>query len=205
MLKRAALIAGLMIATAMPAVAQAPPGGPPTRIRGTVDKLDGQTLHVKSRDGTPLTVALAANYTVAAVAKRTITDIKPGDFVAATSIKGTDGKQHAVELHIFVAAQRGVVPELQIPWDLIPDSLMTNAIVGSVTAAPNGATLKMTYKGTEAEIIADPGIPIVTYVPGDPSLLKSGAAIFIIAQKQPDGTLTTARVTAEKDGVKPPM
>ena len=37
------------------------------------------------------------------------------------------------------------------------------------------------------------------------SLLKPGAAVFIVAQKQADGALTAARVTAEKDGVKPPQ
>jgi hypothetical protein len=42
-------------------------------------------------------------------------------------------------------------------------------------------------------------------VPGDASLLKPGAAIFTVAVKKADGTLTSARVTAEKDGVKPPM
>jgi hypothetical protein len=35
--------------------------------------------------------------------------------------------------------------------------------------------------------------------------LKPGAAVYVIATKNPDGGLTAARVTAEKDGVKPPM
>ena len=38
-----------------------------------------------------------------------------------------------------------------------------------------------------------------------PSLLKPGAAIFIGALKKADGSLSAARVNAEKDGVKPPM
>jgi hypothetical protein len=50
-----------------------------------------------------------------------------------------------------------------------------------------------------------PGTPIVAFVPGDAGLLKPGAAIFAIALKQPDGTLSAVRVTAEKNGVKPPM
>ena len=50
-----------------------------------------------------------------------------------------------------------------------------------------------------------PEAPTVTFPPADASLLKPGAAVFLTAQKQPDGTLTAARVTAEKDGVKPPM
>ena len=45
----------------------------------------------------------------------------------------------------------------------------------------------------------------VIYVSEAPSLLKPGAAIFCVAQKKADGTLTATRVTAEKDGVKPPM
>ena len=55
------------------------------------------------------------------------------------------------------------------------------------------------------ETIVDPDTPIVIYVPGDPSLLKPGAAVTIAAVKKPDGMITAARVTAEKDGVKPPM
>jgi hypothetical protein len=82
---------------------------------------------------------------------------------------------------------------------------MTNATVSGITAAPQGHMLKVTYKGGEAEVIVGPDTPIVTYVPGDASLLKPGAAIFCIARKKADGSLTAARVTAEKDGVKPPM
>ena len=40
---------------------------------------------------------------------------------------------------------------------------------------------------------------------GDTTLLKPGAAVLTIARKQADGSLVTNRVTAEKDGVKPPM
>ena len=72
-------------------------------------------------------------------------------------------------------------------------------------AAPAGSTPKPVYQGGESEIAVGPEAPIVTFQPADASLLKPGATIFIVAQKQPDGTLTAARVTAEKDGVKPPM
>jgi hypothetical protein len=201
-------VIALGILLAVPAAAQAPSQGASegtrTRIRGTVEKLDGQTLMVKSRDGQQLTIALAPDFTVQGVAKRSLTDIKAGDYVASTSVKGTDGKLHAVEIHIFPEAMRGVA-EGQQPWDLVPDSLMTNATVSGITAAPQGQLLKVTYKGGEAEVLVGPDIPIVTYVPGDQSLLKPGAAIFLIALKKPDGTLTAPRVTAEKDGVKPPM
>ena len=193
---------------ALPAAAQAPTSGAPdgtrTRIRGTVEKLEGQTLTVKSRDGQQVTIALAPDFTVQGVAKRHLADIKTGDYVASTSVKGAEGNLHAVEIHIFPEAMRGVA-EGQQPWDLVPDGLMTNATVSGITEAPQGQLLKVSYKGGEAEVIVGPDIPIVTYVPGDPGLLKPGAAIFCIALKKPDGALTAARVTAEKDGVKPPM
>jgi hypothetical protein len=49
-----------------------------------------------------------------------------------------------------------------------------------------------------------PEVPILAYVPAQRDLLKPGAAVVMTAQKMPDGGLSTDRVTAEKDGVKPP-
>ncbi len=199
------LAVALISLAVAPALAQtAPPAGTPTRIRGTVEELDGQTLRVKSREGQDVTIGLAPNYTVAGVVKRSLADIKTGDYVASTSVKGTDGKLHAVEVHIFPEAMRGT-GEGQFAWDLVPDSLMTNATVAGITEAPQGETLKVTYKGSESDVIVGPDTPIVTYVQGDASLLKPGAAVFVFALKKPDGSLSAARVTAEKDGVKPPM
>jgi hypothetical protein len=199
------LLAGALIALlALPAAAQNAPEGTPTRIRGTVEKLDGQTLTIKSRDGQQLAIALAPNVTVTYLVKESLADVKAGDFVASTSTKGTDGKNHAVELRIFPEAMRGL-GEGQYPWDLVPQSLMTNATVSGITGAPQSQTLKVTYKGNESEIVVDPDTPILGYGAGDVSLLKPGAAIFIVALKKSDGSLSAARVTAEKDGVKPPM
>jgi hypothetical protein len=190
---------------ALPAAAQNPPEGTPTRIRGTVERLDGQTLLVKSRDGQSLSIALAPNFTVRGMAAKTVADIKPGDFVASTSVKDPDGKLRAIEVHILPDSLRGVAREGQFPWDLVPEGIMTNATAAQITSAPQGQVIKVTYKDGEAEVTIPPGIPIVGYVAGDPSLLKPGAAVFITAQKKADGSLTASAVTAEKDGVKPPM
>ena len=199
------LLAGALTALlALPAAAQNAPEGTPTRIRGTVEKLDGQNLTVKSREGPELTIVLAPNFAVAYLVKKSLADVKSGDFVATTSMKGTDGKNHSVELRIFPEAMRGL-GEGQYAWDLMPDSLMTNATVTGIAGAPQGQTLKVTYKGGESEIVVGPDTPVFGYDLGDASLLKPGAAIFIVALKKPDGSLSAAGVTAEKDGVKPPM
>jgi hypothetical protein len=197
-------IAALIALAVGPALAQTPPAGTPTRIRGTVDKLDGQNLMVKSRDGQALTIELAANVAVITLVKKSVADIKAGDYVASTGVKGTDGKIHAVEVRIFPEVARGT-GEGQYPWDLMPDSIMTNATVGKVDQAPQGPVLHVTFKGTESEYTVGPDVPVLANGPGDISLLKPGVAVFVIALKHEDGKLTSARLYAEKDGIKPPM
>ena len=197
-------IAALIALAVGPALAQTPPAGTPTRIRGTVDKRDGQNLMVKSRDGQTLTIELAANVAVITLVKKSVADIKAGDYVASTGVKGTDGKIHAVEVRIFPEAARGT-GEGQSPWDLMPDSIMTNATVGKIDQAPQGPVLHVTFKGTESEFTVGPDVPVLANGPGDISLLKPGVAVFVIALKHEDGKLTSARLYAEKDGIKPPM
>jgi hypothetical protein len=87
----------------------------------------------------------------------------------------------------------------------MPDSVMTNATVGTVTKAAQGAVLHVTFTGGESEYSIGPDVPILANVPGDMSLLKPGTAVFVIALKKPEGTVTAARLYAEKGGIKPPM
>jgi hypothetical protein len=204
MRKSLILTGALIVLLAIPAAAQQSPEGPPTRIRGTVEKLDGQALTVKTREGQQVKVTVPPNQSVAYLVKKNLADIKSGDFVATTSMKGTDGKNHSVELRIFPESMRGL-GEGQYAWDLMPDSLMTNAIVTGIAGAPQGQDLKVTYKGGESEIVVGPNTPIFGYGFGDTSLLKPGAAVFIVAVKKPDGTLSPVHVAAEKDGIKPSM
>ena len=93
----------------------------------------------------------------------------------------------------------------QYPWDLKTDSVMTNATVGTITQSPQGNVIKVSYKGTESEYTVDPTTPIFANATGDRGLLVPGAAVFVIAVKHDDGSLTSARFYVEKDGIKPPM
>jgi hypothetical protein len=195
-------VAGLI---ALPAFAQAPPApqGTPTRIRGTVDKLDGSILTVKTKDGSSTSITLADNVAVQYLVKKSLADIKVGDFLASTGVKGSDGKIHAIEVRIFPKA----TPDggRQFAWDLSPDSVMTNATVGTVTATPDGPLVHVTFNGGESDYTIGPDVPILAPADGDKSLLVSGAAVFVIALKHDDGTLTSGRLYVEKDGIKPPM
>ena len=199
------IIASVVIGfLAVPAALAQAPEETRVRVAGTVDKLDGNKLTVDTKGAQPITVVLADNAPVFGVEKRTIADIKPGDFLASGGVRGTDGKIHAVEVRIFPETLRGI-GEGQRPWDVKPDGVMTNATVGTVSQSPEGGVIHVKYKEGESEFTVGPEVPILGYVAGDRSLLKPGAAIFTVAQKKPDGRLTTGRVTAEKNGVKPPM
>ena len=178
------------------------------RVRGTIEQVEGQTLRVRSRDGAELKVVLADNALVVGIVKASLSDIKPGSFVGVTGMPQADGSQKAIEVHIFPEAMRGT-GEGHYPWDLRPQSTMTNANVVNVeqtVTGVDGRTLIMKYKDGEKKISVPPDVPIVTYVMGDKSDLKPGVKIFIAAaQKQPDGSLRAPRVNFGKDGLTPPM
>jgi hypothetical protein len=197
---RPSLLGVFFVLATLPALAQTPEGTP-TRIRGTVEGVEGQTLTVKSTAGQDVPVTMAADSKITGVVKRSLSDIKAGDAIASTSVRGSDGKLHALELHFLPPGAN----EGQFPADLAPGSLMTNAAVAGIAAAPQGQTLRVTYKGQEAEIIVMPDVPVVAFVPGDMSLVKPGAAIIVSGLRKPDGSVVATRATLEKDGVKPPM
>jgi hypothetical protein len=201
-MRKIALAAAVIGFFVVPALAQTPPAAPPTRIRGTVDKLDGDTLTIKTKEGQSASVVVA-DKTVQYLVRKNLSDIKTGDFLASTGIKGADGKIHAIEVRIFPKA----TPDggRQFAWDLSPDSVMTNATVGTVTQTPNGPLVHVTFTGGESEYTIGPDVPILAGSDGDKSLLVPGATVFAIASKKDDGPLTSLRIYVEKDGVKPPM
>jgi hypothetical protein len=85
------------------------------------------------------------------------------------------------------------------PWDLQPQSTMTNANVEQVVSAVDGRTLRLKYKDGEKKITVPASASIVTYVPGDKTDIKPGAKVFI------DGTLQGRAWRIGRDGLTPPM
>jgi hypothetical protein len=173
------------------------------RIRGRVVSLDARTLTVATREGPQVTITLAENVAVAEVKPLALEAIQPNSFVGIASLH-RDGQDTAVEVLVFPEAARGS-GEGSYPWDLAPESTMTNATVATVAAAANGRKLALTYKGGTRDIVVPPGVPIVTFAPADTSLLVPGAPVFIGATVGADGSLSAARVTTGRDGNAPPM
>jgi len=192
----------VVLLSVVSAAAQAPAT---VRVRGTIESVDGSTLAVKSRDGAALTVKLADNVAVRTLVKSTIADVKQGGFVGITAVPQPDGTQKAVEIHIFPEAMRGT-GEGHRPWDLMPNSTMTNATVDSEVAVSDGQKLVLKYKDGEKTFIVPADAAVVTFVPTTTADVKPGERIFIpAATKQPDGTLSAAAVTVSRNGVNPPM
>jgi hypothetical protein len=177
---------------------------PPVRIRGTIERVDGAIYVVKARDGAELRVTVADNPQIAGIIKASLSDIKQNSFVGVTAMPQPDGSLSAVEVHIFPEAMRGT-GEGHYPWDLQPQSTMTNANVEQVVSAIDGRTLPLKYKDGEKKITVPANAPIVTYVPGDKGDIKPGAKVFIVAVKQADGTLLGRAWRIGRDGLTPPM
>ena len=197
------LPASLMVMFVLgPAWAQQPPT---VRIRGIIEAIDGSLLAVKSREGTELKVRLTDNVAVFGVAKTAISEIKPGSYIGVSAMPEPDGTQKAIAVQIFPESQRGIAEGFR-PWDLRPNSTMTNATVAETVQGTDGEIILVKYKDGEKKVLVPADTPIVSFVAGDKSELKPGAKIIIFsATRKEDGTLEAARVNVGRDGLTPPM
>jgi hypothetical protein len=204
MTRRALGAAGLALILSGPAAwAQQAPS---VRVRGTIEKVDGNTLTVKSRAGEMLTVKLADDARVAAMLKATLADIKTGSYIGVTAMPQPDGSQKAIGIHIFMEAQRASVQARHSSWDREPGSTMTNANVETSVSSVDGQVMTVKYAEGEKKVVVPPNTPIVQMAPGSKADLKPGAAFIIMAaQKQPDGSLTAPAINVGRDGAAPPM
>jgi hypothetical protein len=174
------------------------------RVRGTIEKVDGNTLLIKSPNGDLATVSLADNAVIVGVLKATVADIKEGSYIGSGALPQPDGTQKAVEVHIFAESQRGTGDGHRGNWDGAPGGTMTNGAVGQAVSGVDGPVVTVKYKEGEKKIIVGPTVPIVRYEVGDKSELKPGAAINIAAAtKKPDGTFSAARVNVGRNGLVP--
>ena len=194
--------AAIVIASVLAASAQQPPT--PTRVRGTIEGVDGDVVAVKSRSGEDVRLHMTPGIKVVGIIKISLADIKPGSFIGTTTVPGPDGRQNAVEVHVFPEDMRGT-GEGSRPYDLRPNSTMTNATVAEQVAGTDGQTLTIKYKDGEKKVTVSPDTPVVTYVPADKSDLKAGARIIAFVKQLPDGSYETNRISVGRNGLTPPM
>ena len=195
-LARPLIAATMVVASVFGAIAQQPP----TRVRGTIEKVDGDVLSVKSRSGKDVKLHMTGDMRVVGIIRTSPADIKLGSFIGTTTVPGPDGRQNAVEVHVFPEEMRGT-GEGARPYDQRPNSTMTNATVAEQVAGTDGQTLTIKYKDGEKKVVVGPDTPVVTYVHGDRSELKPGDKIFAFITQLPDGSFETNRINVVRDGL----
>jgi hypothetical protein len=202
MLARPLFAVAMVVVSSLGATAQQPPS--PSRVRGTIVSVDGDVIAVKSRSGEDVKLHMTGDMRVIGIIRISLADIKLGSFIGATTVPGPDGRQDAVEVHVFPENMRGT-GEGSRPYDLRPNSTMTNATVAETVAGNDGQTLMIKYKDGEKKVVVAPDTPVVTYAPADKSELKPGAKIIAFVKQLPDGSFETNRVSVGRDGLTPPM
>src|SRR5260370_39150228 len=201
-LLRPLVIIAMVVASSLYAIAQQPPT--PSRVRGTIEAVDGDVLSVKSRGGEDVKLHMTGDMRVVGITKISLSDIKVGSFIGTTTVPGPDGGANAIEVHVFPEDMRGT-GEGSRPFDLRPNSTMTNATVTEAVVGNDGHILTVKYKDGEKKVLVSPDTPVVTYVPADKSDLKAGAKVIAVMKTLSDGSFETNRVSVGRDGLTPPM
>jgi len=201
-LVRPIVAVAMVAASSLYAIAQQPPS--PSRVRGTIESVDGDVLSVKPRSGEDVKLHMTNDMRVVGITKISLSDIKVGSFIGTTTVPGPDGMPTAVEVHVFPENMRGT-GEGSRPYDLRPNSTMTNATVAESVAGNDGHTLLVKYKDGEKKVVVTRDTPVVTYVPADKSDLKAGVKVIAFMKKLPDGSFETNLVSVGRDGLTPPM
>jgi hypothetical protein len=176
---------------------------PPVRLRATVVSYAAPNLVIKERSGKVMSLTMPDETGVVVVIPTDITSIQPGSFIGTAALPRPDGKLEALEVVVFPEAARGS-GEGHYPWDLKPDSSMTNATVAELARSSNGRTLILRYKEGEKTVIVPDGVPIVTFRPGDRTLIVPGAKVFIVADVS-DDQFIIRRLMIGRNGLTPPM
>jgi len=194
----------LMLVGAVVAALSAAAAAQTLRVRGTIEKADGNVLTLKSTDGAELKLTLTDNAMIVAVVKASMADIKEGTFLGSAAMPQPDGSQKALEVHIFPEQMRGT-GEGHRPYAPVPNSTMTNGSAsGATVAGVQGSTMVVKYKDGEKKIVVPPDAPIVRYEIGGKDDLKAGAAFTVLAAtRKPDGTFEASRINVGRDGVVP--
>lgn len=185
------------------AFAQAP-DVKPQRIRGEIVSFQANLLKVHRHSGDVASIEIKPGVLVSALKPIRLSEIKPGTYVGAAAITGSDGKLTASSVLVFPDAARGT-NEGHFAYDFGPKSTMTNASVDTVVTGTSGRDLKLSYEGGSDVVTVPDSVPVVTFAPATDADLVSGKKVVVVVTPAKDGEFEAHVVLVEKDGVVPPL
>ena len=167
-------------------------------IRGTIQSFDGKILGVETFDGRKVAIDVPADLRVTTTKPFSLSEVKTGMKLGVTTVKAPDGSTIAIDVRpISATASEGLSP-----YDLKPDSVMTNGIVEATVTSAKGPELTLNYKTGTVKVIVPPEATLSQPGPGTLADLKPGETIFVAVTH--DGPkLNALRAQVSKDGVKP--
>jgi hypothetical protein len=172
--------------------------GPTERVRGTVMAVDAGTLTVQAQGGERIELVLPESLVVSEVYPITLADIRPGSYIGTAAMPQADGSQRAIAVTVFPEAARGT-GDGHRPFDLMPQSTMTNATVEGLVSSPDGRRLSLRHKDGTTTVVVPEDAPVVTFVRADRRSLVVGASVSLTARLE-NGRPTVQRVSVGRNG-----
>jgi hypothetical protein len=197
---RTALTAVLLGVTLLTS-ALAVPQSAPTRYRGTIASVSGDVLAVKATDGRTVDVRVTDKTNIVFAQPIPFSEIKPGDFLAVTSVKRVDGTLTAYDVRRMMKPTN---PGHR-PFDGSDKQTMTNATLSATTVnATKGRELTLTYEGGSQKVVIAETAALTTLGPGQRSQLVPGSYVSLLADAEADGKHTARSIEVRKDAPKAP-
>jgi hypothetical protein len=168
------------------------------RVRGVLLAVSEQSLTLKASSGETIELALPATLVVSEVFPVARSEIKAGSFIGTAALPQADGSRRAIAVMVFPESARGT-GEGDRPFDLLPQSTMTNATVNEFSEVANGHAMQLKHKDGQARIVVPDDAPIVSFERSARSALVVGASVSIAAQSV-DGKPTAQRVNVGRNG-----
>src|SRR5712692_6901454 len=157
------------------------------RVRGLITAVNGDVVVNDKQQ-----VRLGEKTEIVFAQPIALAEIKPGDFLGVTSIKGPGGALTAVEVRRF---PKPLNPGHR-PFDGRDDQTMTNATVEAMVQASSGRELTMIYQGGAQKIVVPESASISTLVPGNRAQLVVGAPVNLTMDAA--GTALRIQVSPKK-------
>lgn len=174
-------------------------------VRGVLSAITPYVLTVTAPDGATVSVQFIGRYRVVmAVRQAELAAVRLGRYIGAVALRQSDGRLKAVGVLVFSDSERGL-SEGHFEWDQGHESSITHAVVTNMVSSPEAYQLTLTYRGGETKVVLPSRVPIATCERVDKRLLQLGTPVFIRTTKQPDGSLTAARVFVGINGFVPPL